>query len=267
MLLARCNALLASLFVVMVVACSCGGTDVKNRPSIIAPPPPTATNFAKLDTPVYFTGLWVNENYISDVKRSKSPKASQKLDQKSCINIPVRTLIPTNFIAGFHDGAENLVVVKNGSKYQLWDEQSAQPQTDIEILAPDRLKIGNEFFVKMDMAPGSNPTQDLSILSTVLFRGSYITANGTTIDFKETGEVKGLDGYTSYSPIIDYQDVALDVDQLILEGPGKPAEHFGFKFVNDALLIYQLRCITKDSASGNCSKVDFGDARYILKRK
>ncbi|BAV10076.1 hypothetical protein SAMN05421788_1011505 [Filimonas lacunae] len=265
MLFARYNTLLLSLFVIAAAVSSCGGSGVQNQPSIVAPADPIASTFSKLDTQVYFTGLWVNETYISNVKRSKSPKASQKVEEKSGINIPGKTLVPTNFIFGFHDGGENLVVVKNGSKYQLWDEKSPNPTIDIEVLAPDRLKIGNEFFVKIPQ--GVNPTQDLSILSTVLFRGNYTTSNGTTVEFKETGEVKGLDGYTSYSPILDYNDVALDVDQLIMEGPGKPAEHFGFKFVNDALLIYQLKCISKDSTSNQCSKVDFGETKYILKRK
>lgn len=261
------NALFVSLFITAATVCSCGGNDVKTRPSIIAPPVQAATNFAKLDTPLHFSGLWVNENYITNVKKSKSPKAAQSAgDMKSCINIPLRTLETTSFIMGFHEGGDPLVVVKNGGKYQLWDQQSPQPQTDIEVVAPDRLKIGPDFFVKMTI-PGNSAAQDLSILSSVLFRGNYITPNGTTVELKENGEVKGLDGYTTYSPIIDYSDAALDVDQVIMEGPGKPAENFGFRFVNDVLLIYQLKCLQSDSATKRCIKVDFGETKYILKRK
>lgn len=267
MLLISRNALFVSLFMAAIAVCSCGGNDNKNRPSNIAPSNPEATSFNKLDTQVFFNGLWVNENYIANVKKTKSPKAAQNAgDMKSCINIPLKTLVPTSFIMGFHEGGDMLVVVKNGAKYQLWDQQSPQPQNDIEILAPDHIKIGADYFVKMS-ATGNSAAQDLSILSSVLFRGNYITSNGTTVELKETGEVKGLDGYTTFSPIIDYSDEALDVDQLILEGPGKPAENFGFRFVNDALLIYQLKCLQSDSATKRCIKVDFGETKYILKRK
>lgn len=261
------NSLFVSLFVAAAAFCSCGGNNVKTPSGATATEGPS-TNFTNLDTPVYFSGLWVNENYIGNVKQNKSPKAAQATagEMKSCINIPLKTLVPTSFIFGFHEGGDPLVVVKNGPDFQLWDQQSKQPELTIKLESPERMKIGNDVFVKM-ATPGNSAAQDLGILSSVLFRGNYITSNGTTVEFTENGEVKGLDGYTSYSPIIDYNDVALDVDQLIMEGPGKPAEHFGFKFVNDALLVYQLKCVQKDTAKNTCLKVDFGESRYILKRK
>lgn len=267
MVLISRNTLFVSLFMAAAALCSCGNNNVKNPANAAATPGAAATNFTNLDTPVYFSGLWVNENYIANIKQNKSPKAAQAAgEMKSCINIPLKTLVPTSFIFGFHEGGDPLVVVKNGPAFQLWDQQSAKPELTIELESPERMKIGNDVFVKM-ATPGNSAAQDLGILSSVLFRGSYITSNGTMVEFTDKGEVKGLDGYTSYSPIIDYNDVALDVDQLIMEGPGKPAEHFGFKFVNDALLVYQLKCLQKDSASNTCTKVDFGETRYILKRK
>lgn len=261
------NFLFVSLFLAAAALTACGGNNANNNASATTAPGARATNFTNLDTPIYFSGLWVNENYIANIKQNKSPKAAQSAgDMNSCISIPVKTLESTSFINNFHEGGDPLVVVKNGPVFQLWDQKSARPELTIELQAPDRMKIGKDVFVKMATS-GNTAAQDLGILSSALFRGNYITSNGTTVEFTENGEVKGLDGYTTYSPIIDYNDVALDVDQLIMEGPGKPAEHYGFKFLNDALLIYQLKCLQTDSTTKSCTKVDFGETRYILKRK
>lgn len=226
----------------------------------------TTLDFKVHDTLISFSGFWVNERYIKDIKSSKSPRKSQGNDE-SCITIPNKTLQIMRIVWGFHDGGEDLVVVKNGNNYQLWDGELKEKFKDIKIISKTKIKIGNNYFVKLETTDKAITDSNPKILEEILFKGTYHSGNGKIVEFKANGQIKGLDNFTHYDPVIDYVgDPDLDVDQISLGKSQNKTNLFGFKFQKSTLLIYQLKCIEYDSANNKCAKVSYGHLIYKLLR-
>src|SRR5580704_10096703 len=79
-------------------------------------PPPARNVITGLDTAVQFSGLWVNVTYLQRLNATHSPRLSQGI-MKSCIIVPARTLQVTRMIAGFYDGAADMVLKKSPLGY------------------------------------------------------------------------------------------------------------------------------------------------------
>lgn len=268
MSLVRPAVLVYSLFMLLLASCSSSENEQKKAPVPAQVPAPAVTpTDTPLDTAVYFSGVWVNELYVRKLTATKSPRASQDAAEVSCITIPRRTLQTTRFVYGFHDGRSDMEVVKKGDQYLLHPQTDDKtPLKSIELVTPDKMKVGKDVFIKV--APGKVAEQaDLGILNSLLFQGAYTTDLGKTVTFTPDGQVQGLEHFTTYSPMIDYGDAGLDVDQLILSAPGKKEESFAFKFDKNTLLIYRLKCVEFDNVNKRCNVVDFGDLLYRLQKK
>ena len=226
--------------------------------------PTTSIDFKTYDTTLSFSGYWLTEKYIKDIRKNKSPKLAQ--DGSEYIYIPDRTLKKTMMIYNFHEGGEFLTVLKNETSYV------------IEIISPREIKIGDKNFVKIhpiigkDIFSVSRENQPL-ILEEILFKGNYITADGKNVEFKNDGNLISLDNYHYYVPVDDYYDEGMQVDQIGLTHSDndsikwKDLEWFGFKFNEDTLALYKLNCVAFDSTSQNCGIVEYGDLIYKLFRK
>ena len=222
-------------------------------------------DFKLLHAPLSFSGFWVNEKYVINIKKDKSPRLSQDINE-SCISIPDSTLEVTNMISGFHEGSADRVVVKNGDRYELYDKEFADPARTIEIISPDKIKIGDQTFIKLKYP--NKKRNDMNILGELLFSGHYKLDNGKAVEFNLDGHVSGLDSLSYYEPTIDYLGSGMDVDQVELGVREKQLHPFGFKFKSDSLFIYNLRCVEGyDSVTKECGVVEFGDLKYKLLRK
>ena len=217
--------------------------------------------FKTLDTILSFSGIWVNEEYINKIISSRSPRISQGV-MKSCIVIPERTLRVTRMIAGFHEGGEDRVVVKDGDKYLFYDEGLTFIRDSIEIVSLRRMRIGNQYFKRLIHQDTS--MNDLGILEEILFKGRYQSEEGKEIDFGEDGHVLGLDSFKFYSPVIDYADGPANVDHVQLGHANFKLQQFGFRFDKDTLLIYKIQCLKFDSAERDCESEALSEIVYKL---
>lgn len=237
---------------------SCSLTDKKTAETSLA-------HFKTKDTIISFTGYWLCKEYSESIHDFKSPKKAQ--DNSMFIFIPDRTLKQTMMITNFHEGGPVLTVLKNRDHYELWEtqEDSLTQQIDkIELIDPMNLKIGNRFYVKINPIQNDN---NAKILEEILFKGTYSNATGTTIEFKNTGQVIGLDNFTLYEPVIDYIDAGMQVDQIGLGNDKTEIEYYGFKFHKDTLKLYKLNCLTYDSTENRCVDVAFGLQTHQLWKK
>ena len=215
-----------------------------------------ATYFKTLDTLVPFSGFWVNEVYVKNIERTKSPKECQNLPE-SCIKIPDRTLQVTSMISGFHEGAAEMTVLKNNDKFQLYykyDDTIRDLAYDVQIISKEKIKIGKTTFTKTNE----------KFLEDKLFSGEYLDSLGTKIQFLKDGHIIGLGNFAVYDAIYDYVGPGMEVDQIDLGQNPKNMTHFGFKFIQDTLLIYKLNCLALDSADNTCLEVNLGDIKYKL---
>ena len=222
-------------------------------------------DFKKTNTEIPFAGSWISEEYLNKINVSRSPRVSQGGNDACFIEIPERTLMQTTMIHGFHQGGADWTILRHGDKYDIWNFYGDSVRDFVEEIAltsPTRMTIQNKTFVKIDRVKNKNP----GILEEILFKGKYVDVNNQPVEFKNTGEVTGLEVFHYYNPIIDYNDRALDVDQLGLGVSDKHVDFYGFKFNKDTLAIYQLKCLQYDSTRKECGVVDFGDIAYKLIR-
>jgi len=184
---------------------------------------------------------------------------------KSCINIPDSTLTSTSMIGSFHEGGPEIVIVKVGNRYQFYDPALTRPQDIIEVLSPRRLRIGDQYFQKIDH-PDMNK-YEWGILNEILFAGEYKSAEGKDVLFGFDGHIKGLDTVTYYQPHADYteeQDIGLDRISM-----GRSQENmrvYGYKFNKDSLLIYQIDSPQYDSATHESGLEKVGELKWQLRR-
>ena len=253
------------LFTLMpAILFSCTSADKQKDTTGITSTDTPGPDFKTLDTAIYFAGIWVNEKYINDIKRTTSPRESQDINE-SCIIIPDRTLKVTRMIAGFHEGAADWVIVKNKNKYQFYDNKFITLIRNIDPVSSNRIKIGGSWFIKIRQGDENKP--DLNILEDILFSGEYKSVSGKNVSFTVDGRVTGLDSFNYYNAVIDYADMASNVNQVELGGTKKNLRSFGFKFNKDSLLIYKLRCKDLSDNETQCADVEFDKLIYKLLRK
>jgi hypothetical protein len=226
----------------------------------------SSSTFKTLDTSLSFSGFWVNEQYATSIKKTKSPTGTE-IPETSCISIPDRTLTVTRMIYGFHEGGEDLVFVKNANKYEVWDAALEWKRYEVTMLSGNKLSIGDNRFVKTKYVDDEKANGQPTILEELLFAGRYQDDNGSVVEFTEDGQVHGLGDYKTYSAYIDYTDQGMNVDQIGLGVTKIDEENYAFKFNKDTLSVYNLKCLDFDSLNKACAVVDFGGLQYRLVKK
>jgi hypothetical protein len=242
----------------------------------------TIGNFKTLDTAVSFAGYWLNESYYNNIKEFGSPRKAERVGNCKFVIIPERTLMKTIMICDFHEETYFTKILKNRSNYELWginEDGLAQRKATVQFISQNKIKIGNENYIKIspsnikdNMFHSSIENQYL-ILEQILFKGQYITADGKKVEFKSNGQVMGLDNFHFYSPIaIYFNDEGLQVDQVIFSKSEKgfewnDLEWLPFKFKKDTLELYKPKCLDFDSTNQRCARVDFGKLIYKMWRK
>jgi hypothetical protein len=167
-------------------------------------------------------------------------------------------------IAGFHEGGESLVVLRNANKYELWDEALENKRYDIVVISNKKLQIGVDSFVKIKYANDLNSDRQPTILEELLFKGRYENEDGSIVEFTDNGLVKGLENFKTYSAYIDYVAESKPVDLVALGETMVSETPYGYKFNTDTLLIFNLSCAEYDSSSKICIEQTFGELKYKL---
>jgi hypothetical protein len=227
------------------------------------PSPETPADFKTLDTALSFAGLWVNETYIDNIRKTRSPRQSQDV-MESCITIPSRTLQVTRMVAGFHEGAEDLVVVKDRDRYKLYDADLNKLQKELELISSTRMRIGGQYFSRI--AHHDTTLTDLGILEELLFSGRYEREHGKEVVFTADGRIQGLDSFVRYAPVIDYTAGSLAEFDLLNMGSGKGRD-YGYRFKGDTLQIFRTICATAGAEGSFCDSLAAGPTLYKLVRK
>ena len=228
--------------------------------------PNTSNNTKLTDTLVSFSGYWLSENYYNSIKEFKSPRKAQ--EGSTFLYIPDTLGLPNiTRIISFHMGDDKLKIVKKANKYYLYKYYAAgiaPYNEEIKNVSSTKITIGGKNFIKI--SPVKTNEGEL-ILEEILFKGHYVTKEGKEIEFKTNGQIIGLDSFEYYSPLIDYFDAGLDVDQIKLGKTENKMDKFGFKFFGDTLEINKLNCIDYDSVYKTCNQVALGKIVYRLIKK
>ncbi|WP_026994408.1 hypothetical protein [Flectobacillus major] len=206
-----------------------------------------------------FAGLWINERYVNEIRKSKSPYKAQQLARLS--NISFSSSATQNNMIGwnFHEG-ESIILKKKGTQYEVWHTEPVHKLGNLSILTTNqKIKVGKDTFLKLKTRDNTRFVEEL------LFQGTYLL-NGQKVTFSADGKVSGLAGYSYYFPQYDYFGGSYGFDQIIL-GKTKDlqkGQDFAFQFMGNTLKIYDITCTLKDKNSNDCLEAKRGKLRYTL---
>jgi hypothetical protein len=228
-----------------------------------------------VDTIIPIHGCWVSEDYYISLKEHKSPKKAQ--NNSLLFVIPESISEKTTIMYDFHDAFDSYAIVKNLNDYEIWENfnnHNTRLEYTIKVISSTKLKIGETILIKIDPIKvkdffHNGLKNELLVQEELLFKGIYITPDGKKVEFKNNGQIEGLEGYFYYKPESDYYDQGMQVDQLILVKSEKniewkDLEYYGFKFNYDTLELYKLNCLEFDSTSKYCGVVELGKLEYKL---
>jgi len=238
-------------------------TATESAPPVVEPD--SVGTYEALDTALSFAGIWVNEGYVNDLHITQSPRLC-RADSISCIEIPARTLMVTRYISDFHEGGEDIVVVKNGNQYLFTRPDLGKGYADtIQVLSPTRIKVCDTYLYKLVKGDVKKP--DWGILEELLFNGTYHLEDGKKVVFAENDTITGLDLFTHYTPVIDddwYTDMENDVDYIEFETTEKKKVKYGYKFMMDTLTIFKTKCLQQNARTNACTFETYGEKMYTL---
>lgn len=206
------------------------------------------------DTIIHFSGYWISENYLENIKKYKSPKLAQ-FGSKYLV-IPNRTLKSTQLTTNFNEKGRFLTVLKHNDKYELWTNKEGEAGSfvnQIVFINPKKILIDTVVF---DHIYAYATDKEVLILESILFKGNYLINKNEEVKFENNGTIKGWNQYKYYSVPIDYENEAMQVDQIKLSKDSIKFENFGFKFNKNYLELYKLKCNLYDSIQNTCKVIE-----------
>lgn len=230
-----------------------------------------------VDTIIPITGCWISESYVNSLKELKSPKKAQ--DNSLLLIIPESINGNVTIMYDFHDDFDYFKIVRNNNDYEIWEnlnEQKPKLIYSIKVISESKMVIGDTAFIRINPVRirdffRNGLKNEILVQEELLFKGVYLNNDGKKVEFKNNGQIEGLEGYFYYKPESDYYDYGMQIDQLILVKSEsnikwQDLEYYGFKFSYDTLELYKLDCIVFDSTYQTCVKVENGELLYKLWR-
>ena len=209
-----------------------------------------------------FAGEWINERYVKSIRAYQSPFKAQKVQEMSSVSIPKSSKETISIGWNFHEG-EGAMLKKVGTKYQLIrTESEGNPFTFAYFRSINKLKIENDYFVKLKSANQEN------FLNELLFTGKYYLGKKLVI-FSIDGRVSGLGNMLYYRPTYDFLGGGLQKDVISLSKTAdfKQFTDYLIAFKNKTLTLYTLDCINIEPQTKECFEAKRGKIIYQLVKK
>lgn len=206
-----------------------------------------------------FAGEWINERYVKSIRTYKSPFKAQKVQEMSNVSIPKSSKETILIGWNFHEG-EGAALKKVGTKYQLIrTESEGDPFTFAYFRSANKLKIENDYFVKLKISNQEN------FLNELLFAGKYYSGKKHVI-FSMDGKVSGLRNMLYYRPTYDFLGGRLQKNVISLSKTTdfKQFTDYLFLFKNKTLTLYTLNCTDMEPQTKECFEAKRGKIVYQL---
>lgn len=210
-------------------------------------------------------GLWVNKEYIDEIKRTKSPQKSyEKVGNITDMLIDTSKIKSDTLSLYCNEGFHEVGIVKlkfdpaifeNGIKRHhrinnfddeycrlklnrtrdiltlYWNEQQGKSIKPIQ-------------FYKVSIPPGQEGDPHYTIINRILISGNYLATdslkNRFKVSFTDDGKVKGLNDFKTYQVLTDYMTPPNNLDEIGFE-IDKQLNWYGFKISADTLNIYGIK--------------------------
>ena len=227
------NILFCALLVMFLIGCKNQNTDNKSATS-------TPSTNPTLDTFATLRGAWVNAKYLDALNKGVT---LGKLQFDNTTEVTTLDIDSSNVQMGFnfHEGMGCELHKLDEKFFSLYDtEGSGEKREDIEIINDHTIKVGKATLTKVGMGKKSEV-----ILANTLVGGQY-KLDQTTVQFKDDGTVTGLEPYTHYNILFDYNGEINPPNQIGLISKNDKTDYFAFEKQKTNLTLFDLRCVKKD---------------------
>lgn len=203
-----------------------------------------------LDT---INGTWVNEKYLSALKASKTPFASEP--ESITFSATEKKLTWTNFHEGFSQAISESGLEKNLYFLSVGAPESTEAKfTKVHFsladnvlifLEPGITKRTNERFVKINEELPQHANK-------LILAGKYKDSAGNFYEFTEAGQAKWPTMSFTYTFVLDPSEANCPYINTSIQNGAGEAVRFGYKWVAGQLYFFD---ITSEEAPISCSKL------------
>ena len=200
----------------------------------------TPSSNPKMDTFAVLRGAWVNAKYLDALNKGVT---LGKVQFDNTTEVTTLDIDSSNVQMGFnfHEGMGCVLHKLDEKFFSLYDtEGSGEKREDIEIINDHTIKVGKATLTKVGMGKRSEV-----ILANTLVGGQY-RLDQTTVQFKDDGTVTGLEPYTHYNILFDYNGEINPPNQIGLISKNDKTDYFAFEKQKTNLTLFDMRCVKKD---------------------
>jgi len=200
-------------------------------------------------------GFWVNEEYFTALQRMKSTKKASDNDIGNFYRISENNSVMNMNI--HEGGSDDVILMDTENKGRILSPDSSEVYHNIEFQG-ETLLVDNEKFIKTP----NNKNGLNELVNRAFFSGVYLISE-KEIEFKENGNIIGLDSIKSFKLNLDYNDAGMQFDKIELQFNGeKEPRTYLYKFNLDTLTIKEIDCKTLEDDF--CVEIEQGKTIYTL---
>ena len=205
-------------------------------------------------------GFWVLEDYIEALKQTKSTKKAGETGFDDFYRISADNSVMN--LSLHEGGAENILLMNSLSEGQIFSSDTTEAYFKVEFNGKC-LIINSKKYIKTSKEEDGFK----EFVNKTLFSGVY-NLNNRTIHLKDNGQIVGLDSIVNYEVNLDYADAGMQCDIIYLQFKNeKERRTYLYEFVSNALVIFNVNCLTKDDVSSDCVEVEKGTEYMRLEKK
>ena len=228
------------VFILIVLSIGCKNQNADNTSNASAPISPALKNKALADSFAILRGAWVNAKYLDGMNKGT---ALSKIQFQNTEEVTTLDIDSSNVQMGFnfHEGTGSTLHKLDEKHFTLVsNEGSGEMKEKIEIVDDQTIKVGKATLKKV----GVDKTSGV-ILGYQLVGGQY-QFNQTPVQFNEDGTITGLDPYTHYNILYDYNGEIDPPNQVELISTSEKSDYFAFEKQKNGLTLFDLKCVQKD---------------------
>ena len=213
-----------------------------------------------IETPSTCFGLWVHEEYLKALQQTNSTKKASEMGVDDFYRISTNSSVMR---LNLHEGgADNILLMTTKSTGQIFSSDTLEAYFTVEF-KDNYMIVENKKYIKARTT--ENGLEEL--VNRTLFSGKYVI-NDQTIQFQENGKIIGLDSIVHYKANLDYADAGMQYDKIYLQfNNEKEPRTYLYEFIADALVLYNIDCLTLDEDYDYCLEVEKGTEFMRLKKK
>lgn len=200
-------------------------------------------------------GFWVRGGYYQALRKTKSTKKAGKIGADDFYKINEdHSIMRMNLHEGW---AEGIILLTTKGSGKIHSQDTSQVYHEVEFRNGMMVIDGKKYIKAPNEPDGLNQVVNGAFIS-----GKYWLDN-IGVEFKESGDIIGLDSLISFKLNLDYSDAGMQLDKIYLRFKNKVnSVPYTYAINADTLLISKINCKTLEGDF--CVEIESGETTYTL---